>query len=799
VATRIWTNGNGLALSAANLNSLEADLAAKADNAAMTTALAGKSDTGHTHVKADVGLGNVDNTSDANKPVSAATSTALAGKSDTGHTHTAATSTAAGFMSASDKAKLDAASAGAANGNLVMRDASGNTAFDRVLLTDAPVSADMATRKDYVDNINSGNYKGYVQADSQSVYPIGVTQFLGETAGVGLWQPWGAATSGAGGFCSITTIKDKTYAGSTLQIAAAYGSDTYPLAYRAWRNGATSWGAWSSLSNQSYVDSRTPLSVTDFGAVGDGVFINNTTIQNAINAAITAKRGLYWPDGTYLKTANILNFHTVKHYGPGVVKQGTDLFYVEPNALQPNTLYVATSTASDTYDGISRSNALRTTNKAIDILPNYGAVLNGFWAIQLDAGTYSDRATCPVGLDATGPITIRGPIVNHPNVPTAVYTEGYNIGAVAFDFTDAKAEFVVSNIKFSGYNGTSSSAGIKSSSNEGNFYLINCHFVDNFWGATNQSGAMDVKGGIFQRNGFLGDTANNVAMASRNGNGGGYRGLMGSKHSIGTQDSGDLLKGPFFYGNRSGIFAQETCTGHVDWCVFEDNDFGVNINVNSRANVDGSSFKRNNIALRAIGNSHIYVTTNNVFGTGVDENPIPISLAQGSQMTDDNRLFTNVAQSYNTVMRVADTVFPNLTVTAQTATVIYTATLGGLLWRDAINSVHERKRINVKIYGELIGTLGTKAITIRLGSSTVSATFTSAEVGIFEAEATVFFTDSAKQFVTLRAIRHLGTNVRTASAQMTNAMTSNTNLTVESTIGTAGDSVRIDAIDMSWG
>jgi hypothetical protein len=38
--------------------------------------------------KADVGLSNVDNTSDVNKPVSTAQQTALNGKSNTGHTHT---------------------------------------------------------------------------------------------------------------------------------------------------------------------------------------------------------------------------------------------------------------------------------------------------------------------------------------------------------------------------------------------------------------------------------------------------------------------------------------------------------------------------------------------------------------------------------------------------------------------------------------------------------------------------------------------------------------------------------------
>lgn len=52
-------------------------------------------------VKADVGLGSVDNTSDIDKPVSTATASALAGKSDTGHTHSglsAATDSTAGIV-----------------------------------------------------------------------------------------------------------------------------------------------------------------------------------------------------------------------------------------------------------------------------------------------------------------------------------------------------------------------------------------------------------------------------------------------------------------------------------------------------------------------------------------------------------------------------------------------------------------------------------------------------------------------------------------------------------------------------
>ena len=44
--------------------------------------------TGHKPSKGDVGLGNVDNTSDLNKPISTATQNALNGKANTSHTHT---------------------------------------------------------------------------------------------------------------------------------------------------------------------------------------------------------------------------------------------------------------------------------------------------------------------------------------------------------------------------------------------------------------------------------------------------------------------------------------------------------------------------------------------------------------------------------------------------------------------------------------------------------------------------------------------------------------------------------------
>lgn len=70
------------------LNRSDLDSLSIASIAGLTAALAGKADASHTHTKDQVGLANVDNTSDADKPVSTAQQTEIDTKADTGHTHT---------------------------------------------------------------------------------------------------------------------------------------------------------------------------------------------------------------------------------------------------------------------------------------------------------------------------------------------------------------------------------------------------------------------------------------------------------------------------------------------------------------------------------------------------------------------------------------------------------------------------------------------------------------------------------------------------------------------------------------
>lgn len=70
-----------------------------------TADMAGKADDVHTHTKTEVGLGNVDNTSDAAKPISTATQTALNGKAASSHTHTKTEVGLANVDNTSDAAK----------------------------------------------------------------------------------------------------------------------------------------------------------------------------------------------------------------------------------------------------------------------------------------------------------------------------------------------------------------------------------------------------------------------------------------------------------------------------------------------------------------------------------------------------------------------------------------------------------------------------------------------------------------------------------------------------------------------
>lgn len=107
-------------------------------------------------VKADVGLGNVDNTSDANKPVSTATQTALNAKAGTA----VATTTVNGLMSGADKSKLNGIATGAtANTGTV-------TSVGMSVPTGLSVGGSPVTSSGTLAITYAAGYQGYTSAEA---------------------------------------------------------------------------------------------------------------------------------------------------------------------------------------------------------------------------------------------------------------------------------------------------------------------------------------------------------------------------------------------------------------------------------------------------------------------------------------------------------------------------------------------------------------------------------------------------------------------------------------------------------
>lgn len=158
----------------------------------------------HTHTKAEAGLGNVDNTSDANKPVSSATQTALDGKAPSSHSH--ATSEVTG---------LDAALAAKADDSQVLTDVPSGAVF-----TDTNTQLTQEQVEDYVAAMfQVGTHTNVTVDYDDAAGSISLTGSAGDGGGSTLTQEQvedfvaGVSTAGSG----INVTYDD--AGNTLTFA----------------------------------------------------------------------------------------------------------------------------------------------------------------------------------------------------------------------------------------------------------------------------------------------------------------------------------------------------------------------------------------------------------------------------------------------------------------------------------------------------------------------------------------------------------------------------------------------------
>jgi hypothetical protein len=533
------------------------------------------------------------------------------------------------------------------------------------------------------------------------------------------------------------------------------------------------------------------INIAEYQTVGDGVTSDQTPIVNAIAEAKLNGYALNWgwDNKTYLTTASIPDFHRVKHIGNAIIKRGTDLFYLAPSGTQRNKLYVSSTGASNTFDGLSANQPVAKVQTAFDWMINYAPILTGYWEVVLTTGNFPNRATLQAGLRSENPIEISGVGVGgYPNVPTTIISEGVGAGAVGI-FASNGSKIKVSNITFTGFNGTSSSAGLKVS-NGAELETSNVHFNSCYWGVSGEGRSrIVIPDGVFNNCGYL-----NIG----GGTGAGIRSLQLNNHIIGIQNNGNQTNTALFQNCYQAALLQESSTGHVDWCTVQDCTYGIVVRVNARANVDGTSFKRNGVDLRAEANGHVFISSNVVFApAGADESPNKIMTASGGNITSTD-VITGVELQYATIDKTIARSALAQTINTTTATTFYTATLKTPLWRNTPTNTSPMKKLFFRIIGTLNGTTNNKKINVKLGGVSAGVTFASTETGVFLAEGFIYFTAQAGQTLFIRGNRNGGTDTKISKTSNTLVLTSDVNFTLEALVDNVADSVVIDLIEVGY-
>jgi hypothetical protein len=202
-----------------------------------------------TLTKSDVGLANVDNTSDLNKPISTAVQTALDGKANAGAAGVTSVNTRTGAVT------LTKSDVGLAN-------------VDNTSDLNKPISTATQTALDGKANVGEGGAVTSVNAQTGAVVLTKSSLSLGNVDNTSdLNKPISTAVQSA-----IDTLTGTTTTSLNLKADKA----------------------------------RLPLNVKDYGAVGDGTANDTAAIQAALDAVPTGGRAVYFPAGRYKITSTLL-------------------------------------------------------------------------------------------------------------------------------------------------------------------------------------------------------------------------------------------------------------------------------------------------------------------------------------------------------------------------------------------------------------------------------------------------------------------------------------------------------------
>lgn len=431
----------------------------------------------------------------------------------------------------------------------------------------------------------------------------------------------------------------------------------------------------------------------DINSVADAA-----SLAGAISDALSAGEYLYFPSQEWPVTTSIANFHDVQKFGAGSVTRGADTFYITPLYDQSNTLYVDVVSGNDANDGLTADFAMKTAARVAIVLASYGLPLMGSWTVKFAAGTDTGLLTWPEGLCCFGlnRLTVQGPIVGDPNVPTFI-VDGGGTQAYGWNFNSAN-KITLSDIKFQNF----TTFGWVSQDNC-DVTDVNVHVA----GVPNGPGKKMQGPGRWRSIGGISSTCQSGLSAIGN--------VVFTFSSIKAKSN-----------TQSGIALQEGATGHCDNCTFDANPVHIDAVVRSRAHILGSVFT-NAVTAHCRGEVLCDFYDN-------PATPNSFDLTAPSFLMYSDSALTATQQNWTSWLdKPVDLAFVTQTGSTGAVTVkTYATALGANSFDSPV------KAYRVRISGELTGTAGTKNIVVNLsGSAAFGFTIPAAATGSYLIEGIV--------------------------------------------------------------
>lgn len=520
----------------------------------------------------------------------------------------------------------------------------------------------------------------------------------------------------------------------------------------------------------------------DYAAVGDGTANDQSAVAAAVAAALAAGKELYWPAGTYLTTGSITSFHSVRHRGPGIVKRGSTLFYVDPslNSGQTNNLYVAT-TGSDTNDGLASTEPRLTVLSMANVIYTY-TYGNVTWKINMAAGTYSTTgSTFSAPFPSPQRVQFLGVSVGDGVQPTVLVVAATPTTNTTGFYFQNYIRAQVSDINFKNFRAAASPNA--NSLGSGLIGDTNCEiYTRNVW-------TDDCDQGIFITN-----RSEARIQAGRHGfnaiNGASFQFIRHSSGTVGyngTLADVNGVTGVAMIGGTYGVMLQEFSMAHTDTCYFSTQTLaGVLINT-GRVHSVSSTYLNCTVGIDGRMNANIGMTTNTFTTCTTDTISRSGSVYAGAQTISESTSFSPPMKLVSTVAQ-----------TTQSITPVAVTLPGGTTVNFVAKEFQSRGMgFTLTLYGNCTGVANTKTVTILLNAANLlTATIAAATTNFKIVVKVGIVTSNTSQYKYTEVIENGVLPTVSFTTALAEALDSASTLTATFQVTNAADLIRLGMIEL---